>query len=368
MREPRRIEGSLRAVGLFAAAVMLATGPVFGADEAGLPPGGAYRASDLDTLKTKYRRPDGAPFPEDNAYAPAKAELGKLLFFDPRLSGSNTLACGGCHNPNLSWEDGLPRAVGHGMKPLARRTATLFNVAWGAAYMWDGRASTLEEQALLPIQSPDEMNQPLNALVEELAAIAEYRERFALAFPGEEITIEGIAKGVATYERTIVSGTAPFDRWFEGDETAISEAAKRGFVLFNTKAKCSRCHAGWRFTDDSFHDIGLPGEDLGRGAFFPDVTVMQHAFKTPGLRNVALRGPYMHDGSIADLGGVIDHYDEGGIDRPSRSAEIGPLDLSAQEERDLLAFLETLTSEEPRVAIPRLPADVAGKNSESLVQ
>lgn len=361
------MEGSLRAIWLFAAAFMLATGPAITADEA-RPSAGAVGASDFDTLKTKYRRPGGAPFPEDNAYAPAKAELGKLLFFDPRLSGSNTLACGGCHDPSLSWEDGLPRAVGQGAKPLARRTPTLINVAWSAAYMWDGRASTLEEQVLLPLRSPDEMNQPPDALVKELAAIPDYRARFALAFPGEDITIEGIAKAIATYERTIVSGAAPFDRWVEGDETAISEAAKRGFALFNTKAKCSRCHAGWRFTDDSFHDIGLPGADLGRGAVFPDVTVMQHAFKTPGLRNVALRGPYMHDGSIAGLEGVIDHYDEGGIDRPSRSAEIAPLDLSAEEERDLLAFLETLTSEEPRVAIPPLPAGVAGQHSEGHAQ
>jgi cytochrome c peroxidase len=164
-----------------------------------------------------------------------------------------------------------------------------------------------------------------------------------------------VAKAIATFERTVVSGRAPFDQWVAGDEKAISEEAKRGFVTFNTKARCAECHGSWRFTDDSFHDIGLPGDDIGRGKFLPDVVKMQHAFKTPGLREIARRAPYMHDGSIATLEAVVDHYDEGGVARPSRSDLMKPLQLSSQEKADLVAFMRTLTSDVGPVSVPVLP-------------
>jgi cytochrome c peroxidase len=369
MRESRTLTGFLRTVALTAGAAVLAAGLGvaltagaavlaaglgIAAEEAGQAAGPSGAVS-LAALKQKYRRPASSPFPDDNPFSRAKAELGRMLFFDPRLSKSKVLSCGTCHNPSLSWEDGLARAVGHGMKQLERRTPTLVNVAWGAAFMWDGRAATLEEQVLIPIRSRDEMNMPLDEVAGTVRAIPGYRERFSHLFPADGVTVETIAKAIATFERTIVSETAPFDRWIEGDETAISEAAKQGFVLFNTGARCSRCHSGWRFTDDSFHDIGLDDDDVGRGKLVPEITKMQHAFKTPGLRNVARRGPYMHDGSIPDLAGVIEHYDEGGIDRPSRSAEMSALDLTVDGERDLAAFLETLTSEDLPVTFPRLP-------------
>jgi cytochrome c peroxidase len=162
---------------------------------------------------------------------------------------------------------------------------------------------------------------------------------------------------LATFERTLVSPRAPFDAWVEGDEDAISEAAKRGFRLFNGEARCSKCHHGWRFTDDSFHDIGLPSPDLGRGEHVPAaVTVMQHAFKTPTLRNVTRRqGAYMHDGSLRDLDAVLEHYAKGGIRRPSLSNEMGPLDLSGSERADLITFLATLAGAPVEVAVPVLP-------------
>jgi cytochrome c peroxidase len=200
------------------------------------------------------------------------------------------------------------------------------------------------------------MNMAIADLLPKLQAIAEYRELFAAAFDGNpEITAEKIAQAIATFERTVVSGAAPFDRWIGGESEAISESAKRGFVLFNGKANCAACHSGWRLTDDSFHDIGLPSDDIGRGKQLPHVVKMQHAFKTPGLRNIDRRFPYMHDGSVPTLEAVIEHYDTGGIQRPSLSDEMKPLGLTTQEKADLLAFLKTLTSEDPPVQYVMLP-------------
>jgi cytochrome c peroxidase len=178
---------------------------------------------------------------------------------------------------------------------------------------------------------------------------------FEAAFPKEGIKSESVAKAIATFERTVVSARAPFDAWTEGNDKAISEEAKRGFALFNTKADCARCHSGWNFTDDSFHDIGLASDDPGRGKFLPSIAKMQHAFKTPGLREITRRGPYMHDGSMATLEAVVDHYDKGGIERPSRSDLVKPLGLSQQEKKDLVAFMQTLTSDADPMTVPVLP-------------
>jgi cytochrome c peroxidase len=164
-----------------------------------------------------------------------------------------------------------------------------------------------------------------------------------------------LAEAIATYERTVVSEPAPFDAWIEGNEKAISEEAKRGFVIFNTKAQCSSCHEGWNFTNEGFQDIGLVSADVGRGQFLPDVIKMKHAFKTPGLREIARRGPYMHDGSMATLEEVVEHYDRGGVDRPSRSDLMKPLALSSQEKSELVAFLKTLTSNLSPTSVPALP-------------
>jgi cytochrome c peroxidase len=221
--------------------------------------------------------------------------------------------------------------------------------------MWDGRLATLEDQALGPIQSPGEMNMPLDKLMERLASIPEYKPLFDVAFPGEGIKAKTLAAAIATYERTVVSERAPFDAWIEGNEKAISEEAKRGFVLFNGKAQCSACHEGWNFTNDGFQDIGLPSADVGRGQFMPGVIKMKHAFKTPGLREIGRRSPYMHDGSIATLEQVVEHYDRGGVDRPSRSDLMKPLGLTAQEKSELVAFLNTLSSPLTPTAVPVLP-------------
>jgi cytochrome c peroxidase len=241
------------------------------------------------------------------------------------------------------------------MAQLGRRSPSIINAAWGAIFMWDGRLATLEEQALGPIQAPGEMNMPLDTLMERLASIPEYKPLFEASFPGTGLKPNTLAEAIATYERTAVSEQAPFDSWIEGNEQAISEEAKRGFVLFNTKAQCSGCHEGWNFTNDGFHDIGLASADLGRGQFLPGVVKMQQAFKTPGLREIARRGPYMHDGSMATLEQVVDHYDRGGVDRPSRSDLMKPLGLTGQEKSELFAFLKTLTSNLNPTTVPVLP-------------
>ncbi len=249
--------------------------------------------------KKEYVRPAETPFPEDNPYSKPKAELGHKLFFDPRLSGNNYISCGTFHNPSFAWGDGLPKGIGNAMTVLGRRTPTILNLAWADSLMWDGRFDTLEEQALGPMAAEVEMNQQMDKVVGELQEVPEYRALFNISFPGSGITIENIAKAIATYERTVVSGVAPFDRWIGGDEEAISASAKRGFDLFNGKANCVACHSGWNFTDGSFHDIGLPDADIGRGNELPNIKMMQHAFKTPTLRNAVERAPYMHDGSLS---------------------------------------------------------------------
>lgn len=311
--------------------------------------------SDPPPIAREFARRDSVPFPDGNAYTPARASLGKMLFFDPRLSGSRFISCATCHNPALSWGDALPRAIGHGMQTLGRRTPTILNVAWASTQFWDGRAETLEQQAVGPITAAAEMNSQMDSLRTRLAAIAGYQRLFAEAYPGETITEKTIAKALATFERTVVSGIAPFDRWVKGDARAISAEAKAGFALFTGKANCAKCHSGWRFTDDSFHDIGVPGADSGRGKIL-GLEDMHFAFKTPTLRNVDRRAPYMHAGTEATLEDVVDLYDRGGrVRRPSLSPEIKPLHLTAAERRTLVAFMHTLTSDDAPVVIPVLP-------------
>ena len=308
-------------------------------------------------VKSEYVRPDEVPTPEDNLYTKMKDSLGKKLFFDPRLSGSNFISCATCHNPALGWEDGMAKGTGDGMKKLDRHTPTVLNTAYGDIFMWDGREETLESQALGPIGSTGEMNQPIEALLEELRAIDGYQVLFKMAFPEEDAPVinkDTLGKAIATYERTIISGEAPFDRWIAGDEKAISKEAKLGFKVFNTKAKCNACHSGWNFSDDSFHDIGLKSEDPGRGKI-TGLDNLQNAFKTPGLRDIVQRAPYMHDGSLSTLREVVEHYNSGAVDRKTVSADVNNLGLTEKEVTAVVAFLETLTGKNEPVIIPVLP-------------
>ena len=330
-------------------AAAIAAVSVMGAQSSGIMTEG-----DIATMLMTYRRPATVPAPADNPITGPKTELGKALFFDPRLSGSGTIACSTCHNPSLGWQDGLALGVGHHGAVLERHTPTILNIAWSEPLFWDGRADTLEAQAKGPLSAPAEMNMPATKVVDTVRSISGYRAAFATAFPGEPISLDAIAKAIATYERTVISGAAPFDRWVGGDAAAVSASAKRGFILFSTSAGCSSCHSGWRFSDDGFHDIGLPGRDIGRARIVPGLTILDHAFKTPTLRNIAERGPYMHDGSLPTLEAVIDHYDHGYIDRSSTSPDMQRLKLTAGDKADLVEFMRSLSSRDASVTMPLL--------------
>ena len=305
--------------------------------------------------KAAFRRPDTIPFPADNPYTPEKAALGKMLFFDTRLSRDRNLSCASCHNPSFGWEVPFDKAIGAGGKPLGRHAPTVLNQAWSANLFWDGRAPTLEAQARGPIEAGAEMDLPMPAAVARLKEVEGYRTAFERAFPKEGLTEQTILKAIATFERTAVSGDTPFDRWVRGEAGALSDSARRGFALFTGRANCAACHTGWNFTDDKFHDIGLPGTDAGRGAL-TGKGADQNAFKTPGLREIAARAPYMHDGALPTLQAVVAHYATGGASRPSLSPQMKPLALTAQDMADLTAFLQSLSSPQTTLAMPSLPA------------
>lgn len=316
----------------------------------------AAQAQELtEAQKTTYARPATIPFPKDNPYTVEKAALGKMLFFDTRLSRDKNLSCASCHSPSFGWEVPFDKAIGAGGKPLGRHAPTVLNQAWSKNLFWDGRAPTLEAQARGPIEASAEMDLPLATAVTRLQEVEGYRNAFKRAFPAEGLTDLNILKAIATYERTVVSTNTPFDRWVKGDSKALSDGAKRGFALFTGKANCVACHTGWNFSDDKFHDIGLPTPDVGRkGVTGADADL--HSFKTPSLREIAARAPYMHNGSVPTLEAVMTHYASGIVQRPSLSALLKPVGLQPQESTDLIAFLRSLSSPQATLAMPNLPA------------
>lgn len=315
----------------------------------------AAMTDDVSRLRQAYNRPSEIPFPANNPYTPEKAALGKALYFEPRLSGAENMNCASCHNPSFGWESPNKTAIGAQNTRLARQAPTILNVAWVHPFFWDGRAATAEAQATGPIEAPVEMNLPIAEAVKRLDAIPDYKAWFARAFPGRGVKPDTIAEAIATYERTIVASYAPFDAWIDGDEKALSDSAKRGFVLFNGKAECAGCHSGWNFTDNKFHDIGTTATDVGRGKYEPANIKAQYAFKTPTLRDTAQRAPYMHAGQLQTLEEVMVHYVSGGIDRPSRSPLMKPVSLTRDEIADVIEFMKSLTGAKQVVAMPVLP-------------
>jgi cytochrome c peroxidase len=307
---------------------------------------GTALAADVPRLET-FRRPATTPFPNAASFTPAKAALGKKLFFDPILSGANDRSCAFCHQPERGFASGKTTGLAIDGSALPRAVPTILNTAWAPRLFWDGRAESLEAQALGPVANPAEMNQNLDELVRELRAHADYPQLFRNVFPDQpEITTDTIAQALAVYERTLVSGNAPFDRFANGQTDALTPAQQRGFRLFTGKARCATCHSGWAFTDNAFHDIGLPGEDRGRGKIL-DLPKLDHAFKTPTLRDLSQRGPFMHDNSIATLEGVIEHYVKIPVRRPSLSPDLKTIALTRNEKADLLAFLKSLDADGP---------------------
>ncbi|HJS61221.1 MAG TPA: cytochrome c peroxidase [Pseudolabrys sp.] len=302
-------------------------------------------AQDLKAIKADYRRP--AARPVENK---ALADLGRNLFFDTRISASGKTSCASCHFPELGYVVTDAHSINDSGKPTSRKSQPLIGLGHAGKTLvgWDGRSATLEAQAKSSIatgsMSMRETSIPVRVEVieERVKSDSGYAAKFNTALPGRPIDVDAIATALAAFERTLEPAIAPFDRWVAGDETAISAAAKRGFALFNGKAACVACHNGWRFTDDQFHDIGTSTTDQGRGKVAKDET-LNFAFKTPTLRSVALRAPYMHNASLATLDDVMRHYEKGGIDRPSRSPLLVPIQLSDAERHDLVAFMNTLT-------------------------
>src|SRR5436190_12172613 len=299
------------------------------------------------------------PVPADNPLTVEKVELGKLLYFDPRLSCDDTVSCASCHDPKKGWSNGNPFATGVRSQVGGRSAPTIINSAYSELQFWDGRALRLEGQALGPIQNPIEMDHKLEDCVAKLNKIPGYRQQFQKVF-GTEVTPENIAKAIASFERTILSGNAPFDKFKAGDKNALSAAAQRGMKVFFNKGHCSACHIGGNFSDQSFHNIGVGMKaakpDLGRYEV-TKVTGDKGAFKTPTLREVGRHAPYMHDGSIKTLEEVVDHYDKGGTANPQLDEEIFPLKLTAEEKADLITFMKDgLSSPDyPDITPPKLP-------------
>lgn len=301
------------------------------------------------------RMPTEIPAPPSNPPSPAKIALGKQLFFDPRLSGDNSKSCASCHLPEKAWADGAAKGKGVRDQALDRNTPTVLNAALMSTLFWDGRANSLEEQALQPITNPKEMDQDLSELVQELNAVEGYARQFREVF-GTEATVDGIAKALAAFQRTLVTRNSPLDRYLAGDQDALSREAKQGMKLFLGDAGCIRCHHGPLLSDGKYYSLGV-GSDLGR-AKISGRAEDRHRFRTPPLRDVARTAPYMHDGSIASLFEVVEFYYRW---LPEKRYDGSPTDATALQGNSLsdvfalVAFLESLNGEPPKVEPPTLP-------------
>jgi len=283
------------------------------------------------------------PVPADNPQSNEKIALGRQLYFDRRLSLDNTVSCADCHNPEKGFSNGDQFATGIQGQKGGRNSPTVLNTAFQKFQFWDGRADTLEQQALGPIANPIEMGLPLPQLETRLNQIPGYRDQFRKVFGAESVVARDVARAIASYERTAISGTSPLDRFLAGELEALSEQAREGRALFFGKANCSACHSGPNLTDNGFHNIGVGMQaaqpDIGREAI-SHLEGDRGAFKTPTLRNIARSAPYMHDGSLKTLADVVEHYDRGGVANDWLDEEIYPLRLTAPQKAALVKFLE----------------------------
>jgi len=296
--------------------------------------------------------------PADNPQTDAKIRLGQQLYFDTRLSADNTISCATCHAPETGWANHGKTDTGIKGQVGGRNSGTIIDAGYMKFQFWDGRAGTLEEQALGPIHNPIEMGETLDNVVLKLNAIPGYKRQFNEVF-GTDVNTDGIAKAIAAFERTIVSGPAPFDRYLQGDPSAMTPAAVRGMKIFNGKGHCTPCHSGPTFSDQGFHNLGVGYKD-GKFADVGRYEVTKAdkdmgAFKTPGLRNVDETNPYLHDGTEATLEDVINLYDRGGVPNPNLDRLMLPLHLTAAEKTDLVEFLKSLSGPVPAISAPSLP-------------
>lgn len=329
--------------------------------------------------------------PAANPITKGKYELGRQLYFEPRVSLDGTVSCATCHNPAKGWTDNAPVSTGIYGQKGGRSAPTVLNTVYGKTMFWDGRAPSLEGQSQGPPRNPIEMgDQTFKQIVERLRAIPGYKEQFEKVF-GTNVTVDGMAKAIATFERVAaLSGNSRYDKYNAGDLKALSDSEKRGMVLFGLrlnsddefkpgvelqKAKCTLCHVGANFTDELFHNLGIGWDekskqfkDVGRWAIDPigaksDATL--GAFKTPTVRDIAATAPYMHDGSLKTLEEVVEHYDKGGTPNPALDPDMKKLNLTKQESADLVAFMKALTGENKKTLeelLPTLPAGADGKS------
>jgi len=310
---------------------------------------------------SKWTLPEEVPFPENNRPTQARVDLGKALFFDPRLSGDGNMSCASCHNPMLGWSDGLKTAKGHKSQILGRATPTIINTAYNSIQMWDGRKASLEDQATGPLEAEVEMHMDIESLISWLNNNEIYRKKFNLAYPGEGVSATTLSKAIASYERTIISRNSPFDNWVEGNKSALTESEIAGFKLFvdPEKGNCEVCHSAPNFTDNGFHNVGLElvldgDSDFGRYKII-SLSSLKGAFKTPTLRDISYSAPYFHDGSSHTLEQVVKHYVDGWKGAENLSLNIKEISLTESEIVDLTAFLNALSSPKEALVLPELP-------------
>ena len=294
-------------------------------------------------------------WPPENPYSHAKVELGKLLYFDNRLSADGSVSCATCHHPKFAFADGATVSTGIKGQKGGRSAPTVLNRAYNLAQFWDGRAATLEEQAKGPMMNPIEMGHTHDAIVTKLRAIPGYQPLFKAAFGTETFDIDHVAKAIATFERTVLSGNSPFDQWKAGNKKAMAPDQVRGMDLYFGKAKCDQCHEGINFTSNSYRNLGIgtdkPHPDEGRYVVTKNPEDWG-SFKTPTLREIANTAPYMHDGRFQTLQEVVDFYDKGGIPNKNLDKTMKPLKLTDQEKTDLVAFLKALSGEGWKIQEP----------------
>jgi len=299
------------------------------------------------------------PIPEDNPMTVEKIELGKMLYFDKRVSADGTISCATCHDPKMAWAEHLPTSKGIHGKVGERNAPTVINAAYATSQDWDGRAKTLEEQAVGPVANPIEMGHTIEGMVQTLDNIPQYQELFKRVF-GTGVNAENFAKAVAAFERTILSGNSPYDRYRAGERDALTEAQKRGLKVFE-ESGCADCHAPPLFSTYEFYNAGIgmnkEKPDEGRKSVTGKEEDMG-AFRVPSLREVANTGPYFHDGSVATLEEAVAIMAKGGIDNPHRSADFDTVresEITAEQQKDLVEFLKALSGEFPVIEPPQLP-------------
>lgn len=307
---------------------------------------------ELQDVIAKFQPMGNIPVPADNSMTEEKVELGKKLYFDTRLSGNNKMSCFSCHATGAGYGDNLSTFIGFEGFKGARNSPTIINAGYYTSNFWDGRAGSLEEQALGPIQAEGEMNQNLDELIPELKAVPEYVDEFNQVF-NEEIAAENIAKAIAAFERTITITDTKFDRFLAGETDALNAQEIEGMKLFAGKANCMSCHAGPTLSDNNFHNLGIEGDD-GRFAV-TNQEADKGKFKTPQLRGLSHTAPYMHDGSLATLKDVVNYYNEGGSAHPNKDPLMVQLNLTDEEVDSIVAFLESMSGEVPEVEAPKLP-------------